>query len=417
MAVAERNLPSSYRWVVLTFAFMAQFSNALSVQALAPLAPLFQPELGLTKVEVGLFSSAVFAGSTAMLFLGGAMTDRIGVKRMMVAGQLAAGSFLLSTSLAEHLWQAVLLMLGAGAGGGMLLPAVTKSIMLWFSQRGRATAMGIKQAAVPAGGVFTAATLPTLGLLIGWRPAVASVGVVVLVLGVLTALFYRDSGRPEPSEGSVRPLTAGMGKLLRSRKLWMVSLVAVLFVTGQLALITYLALYMKEVVLVSVIPDENTRIVAAGGFLALCQMGGVFGRVFWGFVSDRFFGGRRMVVLALVGLIAASMSVALAFLAEGLPLGWLALLVVVYGASAIGWNGVYHVLVAETAGREFAGTGVGLSMTLNQFGTVGGPPLFGLVVDLSGSYHSAWLLMAGLTLAGTVLAVANIREEKRVGQS
>ena len=45
--------------------------------------------------------------------------------------------------------------------------------MAWFQRDERATAMGIKQTGVPAGGVVAAALAPSLVLVIGWRGALA----------------------------------------------------------------------------------------------------------------------------------------------------------------------------------------------------------------------------------------------------
>jgi|GEM_PF-4010199 len=48
--------------------------------------------------------------------------------------------------------------------------------------------------------------------------------------------------------------------------------------------------------------------------LALTQAGAMVGRVGWGIVSDRLFGGRRKIVLILIGLLSATSIMALGFL-------------------------------------------------------------------------------------------------------
>src|SRR5450756_2900025 len=68
---------------MLGVAFIVQFSNALATQGLAPLAPLFQPELGLSKSEVGLFSSIIYAGSWGVLIVAGSLCDRFGLRRLL----------------------------------------------------------------------------------------------------------------------------------------------------------------------------------------------------------------------------------------------------------------------------------------------------------------------------------------------
>ncbi len=186
---------------------------------------------------------------------------------------------------------------------------------------------------------------------------------------------------------------------------------SVLFVTVQLALTTYLALYFEEDPQVSILPEKSARVIAAGGFLAICQLGGAIGRVFWGALSDRFFCGRRMVVLASTCGLTVICSVVTSQLTPAFSFGLLSGIVFLYGVCGVGWNGLYHVAMAEVAGQQRAATGVGLSMTLNQIGTFSGPPLFGFVVDVTGTYRTAWLLMACLALVGGVLAAVAMRGE------
>lgn len=294
------------------------------------------------------------------------------------------------------------------------MPGTTKIIMDWFPPRARATGMGLKQAGVPLAGILTASTLPVIALAIGWRSAIAAVGFVIIAGGIVVGIVARDAAPAPRSTARRGSMLSGLGQVVRNRALWAISGVSVLYVTTQLALISYLALYLKEVLLVPVVPDEATRIVVAGGYLALCQAGGVFGRVFWGVVSDRAFKGRRMAVLAVIGVITAIVSVIVARLEPGVPLELLSALLFVYGAVAIGWNGLYHAAMAEAAGRRFSATGTGMGMTLNQFGVIGGPPLFGFVVDISGSYQTAWMMLAVFCIAGVLLSVYNARGEAGV---
>ncbi len=414
MVVAETVF--RYRWVALGVAFLTQLGNAFASQAIAPLAPLFQPELGLSNAEVGFFSSAAYAGAWGVLLIAGSLTDRHGVRRMLSVGQLLIGLFMLSMAAVGSFYQAVAVMFGAGVGRGTTSPGITKCIMDWFPARARATAMGLKQTGVPAAGIITASTLPAIALTHGWRSAIGMVGFFLLASAAATALLYRDY---RPSSTATRGQTGmrtGLREVVRNRRIWLMSGISVLYVTVQLALITYLALYLKEVVLVTQLPDNSARVLAAGGYLALCQSGGVFGRVFWGVVSDRLFHGRRMVVLAIIGVLSAGLSLVVARLDPGFPLWALSGVVFIYGATAIGWNGLYQAVVAEAAGRRYAGTGVGLSMTLSQAGTVGGPPLFGFVVDVTGSFQTAWLMLSGLSVAGTLVAIACARGEKQLEQ-
>jgi MFS transporter, ACS family, hexuronate transporter len=403
-----------YRWVALAMAFTAQWSNALVAQAIAPLAPLFQPELGLTKSEVGVFASATFAGSWVVLILAGSLSDRVGVRKMLFAGQMLMAVPMLMMAVAGSFVHAVVIMLLAGLGRGTVLPASTKAIMDWFPPSSRATAMGLKQTGMPVAGLLTAVALPAIGLTLGWRYAVTLVGLLIIVGGVATGLLYRDIQKPAQAPGRRLGLISELGGLVRNPNVWIIGLISVLFVTTQLSLVTYLPLYFNEVVLLPFIPDEAARIVAAGGYLGVAHAGGIFGRVFWGVISDRLFGGRRMVVLGLLGVICAAALLGLAEAGTGYPLWVLTILAFALGATAIGWNGIHQTAMVEVAGRARAATGVGLIMSLSQVGLVAGPPLFGLIVDVSGLYRTAWLVLTGLAVAAAVVSFLAAGRERHV---
>ncbi|MHB8993133.1 MAG: MFS transporter [Chloroflexota bacterium] len=396
-------IASRFRWTILGLAFVSQLTTTLAAQVVPPLAPLFQAELGLSKVEIGVFSSAAFAGSWGVLLVAGYLTERFGVRRMMSVGQTVAGAVMMTMALVGSFLQAVAVMFVVGLCRGMVHPGASKAIMDWFPARERATAMGVKQTGYPVAGILMAATLPALALALGWRYAIALMGFLIMAGGIGTAILYRDPASEGPVVKSRVSMRDGVGQLIRNPKLWVLAATALFLVTAQLALVAYLALYMSDVVLLSLLPDEGARIIAAGGFLALLQAGGVVGRVSWGMVSDRLFPERRMSLMATIGAVAGLMALVMGYLSSGLPLWLLAVAVFVYGGTALGWNGLYHALIVETAGQKHAAMGVGLCMTLTQAGTVGGPPLFGLVVDLTGSYQTAWLCLSCLSIGGALL--------------
>jgi sugar phosphate permease len=298
--------------------------------------------------------------------------------------------------------QAALVMIMAGLGRGFTAPGVTKSVVDWFPTVGRATAIAVNQTAIPAAGILTAATLPPLALVIGWRGAAATVGGVILAGAVATAILYRDPKRSDQPARD-RGVGSNLRDVLRNGRLWAVAGVGPLFAGVQFSLTTYLALYYNEVILVPMVPDERTRIVAAGGYLAVAHLGSAAARIGWGMVGDRLFPGRRMSLLSLAGILAALACVGMSVLPPD-DTGALALSAAFLGgALMMGTQGLYMLVAAETAGARHAGSGVGLVMTGTQLGFVVAPTVFGLVLDTTGSYSPAWLLLAGLAACGALV--------------
>ncbi|MBA7702499.1 hypothetical protein ES703_111268 [subsurface metagenome] len=78
---------------------------------------------------------------------------------------------------------------------------------------------------------------------------------------------------------------------------------------------------------------------------------------------------------------------------------------------AIGWGGIYVTIAGELGGRESAGAATGAASAIIFIGVILGPPIFGFIVDSTGSYQMAWLAMA-LAAAVSVLFGSLIRERR-----
>jgi len=171
----------------------------------------------------------------------------------------------------------------------------------------------------------------------------------------------------------------------------------------QTVWMAFLALYLQGVV--------GLSLLAASRYLALAQGGGALGRVAFGMLSDRVFGGGRRAPLAIAGCTSALCSVAIAFTGPGTPGPWLAVLALVFGFAGIGWNGVQHTLMAELAGPGGATTAVGLGLAVSSAGVMLGPPVFGWLVQSAGGYRIPWLALAGSMAVGLIV-LALVRERR-----
>ena len=87
--------------------------------------------------------------------------------------------------------------------------------MVWFHRDERATAMGIKQTGVPAGGFFTALLAPPLVLLIGWRGAFVALGIVNFFFGFVFSYLWREPSESLESNSAQRQ-QSGRGRKSRS---------------------------------------------------------------------------------------------------------------------------------------------------------------------------------------------------------
>src|SRR5690606_2801502 len=152
----------------------------------------------------------------------------------------------------------------------------------------------------------------------------------------------------------------------------------------QLCLAGYLVTYLHN--------ELAYSLITAGITLSAAQLGGIFGRIFWGYVSDRFLGATWTLVT--LSLVMAAGSAATGMLNANVHLIAVLVLVVCFGASATGWNGVYLAAVARRAPEGMAGTVTGGALSVTYLGVVMVPAAFGFVSDVAGSFSAAYIWLA-----------------------
>jgi sugar phosphate permease len=155
-------------------------------------------------------------------------------------------------------------------------------------------------------------------------------------------------------------------------------------------------------------------LIAASGLLGVVSLVAVGGRIGWGLLSDGAFGGARRPVLILIALSTLASVLTAAALPSHAPRGLAVLLAIMLGATAFSWTGIYGTLAIELAGPASAASAVAWVHLLGGVGSLGAAPLFGYVVDHTGSYRFAWLIVAAAVLVGLASAL-RLREERHIG--
>ena len=387
------------RWAVLALIMAAQVMANVGPLGIPSIAPLIREDLGLSVTQAGSFLSAYYIGPVLISLPAGWLADRWGVRGAMILGQGLIAIGLFAAAVAPGFSFLVVILVLAGAGYGVLNPTTTKAGMAWFPPHQRATVVGLKQIGLPGGGALGALLMPPLALAFGWRVAVAFSAAVVGGLALLTWALYRDL--PDPVSTGPERARTGFWAVLANRDLWLVGISTLIFAGVQTVFLSFLVLYLRDAV--------ELPLVMAAKYLVAAQVSGVAGRVLFGVLSDRVFGGQRRIVLAIAGLGSIACALVLSGITPGAGPGLLVPLAAGIGFFGVGWNGVQHTLMAELAGPRAAGTAVGLGLAISSLGVAVCPPVFGLVVERVGGYGFAWgTLAAGMVVA--LLLLIPVRE-------
>lgn len=375
---------SRYRWLVLAAGTAAQTSFSAVIVGLPVLAPTLRDAHDLSLVQVGVVLDALWIGTLLTLLPWGMLADRVGERIVLATGLVACAAALVGAGSAGGFGSLVLLVGLAGAAGASVNAASGRAVMQWFPASERGFALGVRQTAIPVGGLISALVLPALAL----RTSFVFLAALCVAGAVFGAAVIRErEGAVE--DDALEP--RGLGATLRDHRLWLLCGGSSLYLVAQLAITGFLVLFLHD--------ERGLSEAAAAGVLAGVQVVAAAMRIGGGRWSDRL--GSRVRPLRIVGLgSAVTLAVATALLSAPLPL--LIAAFVLAGGLSMSWNGLSFTAAAEIAGRMRAGAALGMQQSALAAAGAIVPPAFAAIVAAS-SWRLGFALSAAFPLAGVAL--------------
>ncbi|MEK6244386.1 MAG: MFS transporter [Pseudomonadota bacterium] len=374
-----------------------QMLVAFAVYCAPVMAPVAGPALGFAPSAVGYYIAVTYCGSMIGSAAAGGWVARFGPIRVSQAGLVLAFCGL---ALAASAWPPLVMLGGfvVGLGYGPTTPASSVMLVRAAPPAMFSLIFSIKQTGVPAGGALAGVLVPVLVLAFGWQWGAVAIGTACLALAVAIGGVREryDHGLDPRASISLRSALAPVGMVLREPGLRQMCITSFIYGGVQITLVTYLVTFLVE--------SFALTLVVAGLVMAVAQVASVIGRVLWGVLADRVVTRRAMLGLLGVGM-GVSALVALAA-GPGWPAWLLFLYASVFGATAVGWNGVFLAEIARIApqGRTSEATGGCLFFTF--LGVVVTPPIFNAVLAIAGTYSVAYAVFAVPALAvGTWMLV------------
>jgi MFS family permease len=281
-----------------------------------------------------------------------------------------------------------------GLGYGPITPASSHILARTADPSRMALTFSIKQTGVPAGGAIAGAALPILALAMGWRPAfvaVALVGVPVVLLSELVRKSLDVGHAASPSPSLARVLVP-LRELFRTEALRGLAVTSLIYASLQACLVSFMVVYLAE--------SLRFSLVSAGLVLTVANVAGVVGRIMWGGFADFHLAPREL--LGWLGLAAGACAFATAGFGPGWPMAAILATAALFGATAIGWNGVMLSEVARLAPAKRVGAITGAFGFVTFGGVMGGPPVFALISAVTGDYRYGFVTFGGLAVASGV---------------
>lgn len=379
----------------LLLTLVIQAMVAMALLSLPVIAPLVAAGLQVSPALVGLYVSITYGAAIVATLMGGATVARMGAIRVSQWGLLLCAAGLLLCAV-PWLPAVVLGAVLIGLGYGPITPASSHLLARTTSPHQMSLVFSIKQTGVPLGSMLAGAVVPPLALRIDGQMSLVVVAVLCLVCAGVSQAFRLELDADRQAATPIRwgSLVEPIRLVLAHRALLTMASCSFMFSMVQLSLTTYLVTFLHD--------DLSYGLVLAGLALSVTQLGGIGGRVVWGYVADRWLGPRAMLLL-LASMMAMG-ALASALLTPETPNGVVIAILVGFGASAIGWNGVYLAEVARQAPPGMASMATGGTLAFTFLGVVVGPPMFGALSGLFGTYRAGFVgLMVMACVSGMVL--------------
>ena len=300
-----------------------QFIMSVAFSIVAPLMPLFLPELGVeTPAAVNMWAGVLASATSCVAIftapVWGGLSDRYGRKLMVLRSTLGIAVFTFLRGLAQGPWQ----MLGLRAGMGALAGFSSASVVMVASSVPDRH-MGYSLGWMSTGQLVGSLVGPLIGGAIAdltgsFRLPFYFAGVICFV-AFLTTLFLVPERFTKPDASKPKPsLLAAFRVVVASSGLMAVIMVMVMGQFATQAVLPVVTLYVREIL------GNRPDIATLGGLaFSVTGLAGVLSVPFLGKQSDRI-GYRTTLLVCLFGAAAFTLPMAL-------PLGYWAFVVERFG--------------------------------------------------------------------------------------
>lgn len=383
-----------YGWAIVAVVFLAQaLVIGAAIYGFALLVKPIAAEFGLTRAEVNGGLMLLLVGMAIVSPFIGRALDRLPGRFLIAGGALIFGLGCAAIAFTQSLWlMAAATLLPLAVGVQALGPLSANALIARWFDRDRGRALGIVAVSASAGGLLV---LPLMTLFVerlGWRGAVATMGVLVVILIVpLAWLVIREppSGLSSTADSGLSPsrmVSARLWsttKLLQVRDFWLLALCVGLILGVSQALLASLVAYGT---------DQGFSLQAASLVVSAVSGSAIVGKLLIGELSDHIDMRWLLLVVVMLGEIYLACLI--------VTPGYTVLLVVslLAGAAIGGVMPLWAAFISKRFGPASFGTVMGLMIPVQISLVLVCLYYSGHVYDVSGSYESAFTMFMGALL-------------------
>ena len=389
-----------YRWVIVAAGGLL---GCVAMGAMFSLPVMLLPVSRDTGWSLTGVSAAMTIGFLTMAvgsFSWGSLSDRIGPRPVVMLGAVILASSLTVASHANSLIVFQLVFgLGMGAGASAIFAPVMACVTGWFDTH-RALAVSLVSAGMGMAPMTMAPLAAWLVTHHDWRATLSIMAVLVAVLMIPVTLLIR---RPPALAQPVAAPVAGDVEAMSARQVLRSPQFMILTATNFFCCATHSGPIIHTV---SYAITCGIPMVAAVSIYSVEGLAGMFGRLGFGVMGDRF--GAKCILV--IGLLAQALG-ALGYILLAGSLGGFYAAAALFGFIYAGAMPLYAVIARENFPLRMMGTVIGGTSMAGSLGMALGPVAGGLIHDVTGSY--TWLYIGSCAMGvGAFLIALTFRPMK-----
>ncbi len=399
---SEMLVESAYAWRRLAASLALSTIGGVGLWSVVVVLPAVQAEFGVARGSASLPYTATMLGFALGGILMGRLADRFGIVVPLVVSSIALTLGYLLAAWSPGLGQFALvqgLVIGL-LGSSVTFAPLVADVSHWFTRR-RGMAVSICASGNYLAGTVWPPILQHFTATRGWRPTMVGVGVfcALTMLPLTLTLRRRSPVGYGPAPAARAAASVGRARLSPGR------LQALLMVAG---LGCCVAMSMPQVHIVAYASDLGYGVTHGARMLSVMLGLGVVSRLASGWIADRIGGVRTL----LLGSALQCLTLALY-----LPFDGLAALYVVAALFGLSQGGIvpsYAMIVRESFAPREAGARIGAVVMATIVGMALGGWMSGVIFDLSGSYHAAFLNGIIWNLLNLAIALWLLGQPRRI---
>ena len=331
-------------------------------------------------------------------FIAGWIIDRYGPRRMMMAGALMTGAALIGLSLMNSpgLFYLSYIFVALGYVFGGPLPCQVL-ISRWFTKN-RGKAMGVAYLGIGTGGFLV--PLIAAGLInnIGWRYALISVGIMIVLIALPLAYFIKDTPTKAEISSKSEPAVP-IRNILLNPYFYLLALGSMCSIAAVGGINQHLKLYLVEL---------NFTQSQAAHVVSLVLLMSLAGRVIMGWLADLF--PRKYIMIFIYLIVGGSIPLLL------LPdfQGRIYIFAVIFGIGLGGDYMIIPLMAGDLFGVKTLGRVMGIILVADGIAEASMPMLVGALRDSATNYSPGFLVLIGIALIGALIVSFLPKQKKEI---